>query len=96
MKTKAIDGFFLSFPPSEMEFIKDKLIEIGYTADNDGLKNFILDALAGADEIEEKPADRVINKVEEYLKNNPEKVNMYGRMVGMAIKNLVKNRKAPG
>lgn len=64
---KAINGYFISFKESEKKDIDIFLENEGYTADDDGIKNFLLDCIA-----EDPPIEPPGEKLKDFIKNNPE------------------------
>lgn len=66
-----ISGYFISFNDSEMTLISAALDDMGYSQDNTGIKNMILDACK--EQFTENPEPpSLATTVTEFLKNNPE------------------------
>lgn len=83
-QTQAIEGFFLSFNPSEMRYIRDRLTEYGYKQDSEGLKKFILENLEEP-EVND-PTERLIGNIEKFIADNPDKILQYGHLAGSLLK----------
>ncbi len=96
-QNQAIPCHVLSFSPEQMEDIRVGLTDLGYSPDTDGLKKFILESLSGTGGTEEPPepgpADRVIHRIADYLKENPDTVRMYGRLAGNLLDKVLKKQK---
>jgi hypothetical protein len=88
--TEALPGFLLIFKPKETQKIKDMLIDEGYTPDSDGLKDFILAALA---EPELKPEERIGAMVGNFIADHPEIVTGGAKMAGRVMAAFMKKRK---
>jgi hypothetical protein len=74
--TRQIEGFFLSFSPSEMKEVRVMLEDLDYTVDATGLKEFVLDMMAeGEKEIDPAPAN-IGGMVKSFLDEHPETVQM--------------------
>jgi hypothetical protein len=85
----------LTFTEKELAFVKLVLEAEGY---DDNLKGWILDTMQGENEDEEESryagaADRVINNVSEFVKDNPDTIRAAGNLVGNLLKRTM--RKGP-
>lgn len=90
---KQIRGVFLSFEEGELEEIYKAMIEDGYKADTEGMKQLIVDALTDTPD-EEKPdttAD-LINQIQSYLKLHPGTVQM-GMSFAKGLADMIIKRK---
>jgi hypothetical protein len=76
-QSNAIEGFFLSFTPEDMEDVRRALESNGYTPDGEGMKEILLDVLF-SDSVSEKPraslSEEFVEKAKRYVVENPEKV----------------------
>lgn len=95
---KAIPCIVLSFSPEEMEYLKKFLEEKEYSADNDGIKDFILDEVEDYFEcpeaFEERKAhdNEMINQINDFIKNNPNTIT-FAANSAKRIFNAIKKRK---
>lgn len=87
-RTNEISGFWLSFSREEIEYINERLSELGYEEAPKGLKDLISDVLENIDE--ENPGDRVIKRLSQYIAGNPDKVRMYADLAAGAVKGFGK------
>lgn len=92
--TEQIDGYFLSFDKRDIEAIRENLEYSGYKADGDGLKEYIVDTLAGEPE-EDRPPPRsnLADMIEEYIRNNPEKIALWGNAARNVFEKMKKARR---
>lgn len=96
-----ISGLFLSFTDKELAVVYEGLKDFGYEQDVKGLKKWILDQLTG-EEMPEMPretaADRVMDRLEDYLIGNPEAVKnaaqFAGKFAGTVLKKIGERKKA--
>lgn len=87
----AIPCIVLSFTPDEFTLVKETLEDEGY---EDDLKQWILDMML-SDENEEPEryrgaADRVINNVSEFVKENPSTIQAAGALANTILKRMIK------
>jgi len=76
MKTEQINGWFLTFKDDEEQLIREALTELGYTADVEGVKEYLLDSLS---EEEDEPlgtgaTERVMGNIIGFAVQNPDKI----------------------
>jgi hypothetical protein len=86
----AIPCMVLTFTDEELALVKETLEEAGY---EDDLKQWVLDNMQ-EDDTEpgkyEGSADRVINNVSEFIRENPETVKRAGALVGGLLGKVIK------
>ena len=93
-----IEGWFISWESDEeLQYVQDSLTDAGYEAGPKGLREFVLDILQEPAKPERPAVDKLVDQVNAFIKANPDKVNMYGTMLGsMAMQfanNLLKTKK---
>lgn len=90
-----IRGFFISFSDKEMADLDRRLKLFDYEATGEGLKKFIMDALCDMEnegDVAASPTDMVIEKVQDYLNKNPEKV-MMGLAAVQGLASMLKRKR---
>lgn len=80
LRTEPLPGFLLVFSAKEHTQIKEALEQWGYNGDSDGLKEFILDEIAG--ERDHIQGVNLGSAVGDILLNNPELIRAGGAAVG--------------
>ena len=90
--SERIEGFFLSFDEEEIKDVKEELVAQGYTGDSAGLKAFLMEMLFA--ESEEVPddgrTDEVIGRVQNFIRENPQTVEMGLNLVAGMLKKVIK------
>lgn len=84
-----IEGFFIEFNDEEITEVKKELELRGYSPDNKGIKELIIDCLSDYDEPEQDKTGDFIGKASKYISENPEKItagietlnNLYGILI---------------
>lgn len=89
-KSLKIEGFFIEFSGEEIEEVKKELELRGYSPDNAGIKELIIDSLTDYDEEPEDKTGNFIGKASKYIKENPEKVKAGIETIGNLINMLAK------
>jgi len=70
-----IPGYFLSFTPEEKRAIDEMLLDEGYEPGIGGIKKLLLDFCEPGESVEmDGPVDRVLDRVENYVRSNPDTI----------------------
>lgn len=77
----------LTFSPDEIELVKKVLHEDGY---DDDLKNWILDNMLTDENEHAGAADRVIENVATFVKENPDTIRAAGTIAGNLFGRIIK------
>lgn len=87
----AIPCMVLTFTEKELALVKITLEAEGY---GENLKQWILDTMADGDDEEpskyEGAADRVINNVSEFVRDNPTTIQAVGTLAGSLLNRVIK------
>lgn len=88
-----IEGFFLEFSGEEIKDVRHALEIRGYSADGQGMKELLLDVLYGDAGDEKGAVDNLVNRTQDFLRNNPETVAMGMNLaMGLLQKSFTKKK----
>jgi hypothetical protein len=95
-RDKEIKGYFLTFTDEESGLLREVLEDQGEELSPEGIKNLIFEMLHDMMDVGATDpvapmvtaADRVIDGISRFVKENPDKIRMYASLAGSFIKKV--------